>query len=756
MQALNMRYRAALVDEFQDTDHVQYEIFKKIFRDKPFFMIGDPKQAIYRFRGGDIFAYLKAAEDADARYTLQTNYRSQRALLSAMNRIFDIPNPFIYEGIGYQKLKSGTETAPLTLDDSEPPPLVIVSNSGGNSEEEKSVVDEIIRLISGSCEIGPSDNRRKLIPSDIAILVKSNNRGQSLKKALVKRGISAVVSRGDNVFQSDAARNLRLLIRAVTEPSDETLTRALLLSVFFQKTAKEVNAFQEEEEKWQTLLERLRKAHSDWVKKGAAFALEVFFDSYSIYPFLIGQNDGERLLTDLRHLLELLHAEETRLGKLPFRLLARFEERMSEATESETEQRLESDEDAVNIITIHKSKGLQYPVVFIPYFRFSFPRSSQTGILYHSPEENETVYELRADKLEAVREAEKTELLAEQRRQFYVALTRAEYRAYCYYRAEKAISATSPFLQPWVEGEKIADEIEIREQEVTTEERHIESKKTKTRRGVASAFERKLTPSWGVESYSSLVRPRYHPREISGLATGMFAFPRGARSGEALHTILEKLDFRAYRSESALPLIRETLEEFQIDGDANAVHAMLENVLYARLGEDRSFCLAELSGAERVHEMEFYLSAASLDIVSIRKLLENRKVNLKEEAEHGFLKGYIDLLFRMRGRYYIIDWKSNHLGNRYEDYEDVALGMAMEEHQYIFQLYLYSTAVYRFLKRRVPNFDYERDFGGAYYVFLRGVRPDPESRSGLYFEKPPLEIIRKLDAFFDTGGSDEL
>ncbi len=757
--SLDQKYQAALIDEFQDTDSLQYGIFSTLF-DKPnkiFFMIGDPKQAIYRFRGGDINTFLKAKKRAlgkESVYTLTSNYRSQPNLISALNLIFNIDDPFLTNGIDYERIESQIEPSPLTKDGQVPPPFVILA-SEKDTDKTELVAAEIKSLLSSKVRL----RNRPLLPSDIAILVKSNGKARDFKKTLVKHGIKAVISKGRSVLTGITARHLHILLKSIVEPSEETL-RAALISMFFNRTPADIKNL-ENEEKLLTLLESVYRAFKNWSNRGIVFALEKFFEENRIYPRLIRLPEGDRILTDLRHLVEILHNEEQSVGYMPLRLFAIFEDRLAhpDSDEEENEQRLESDEDAVNIITIHKSKGLEYPVVFVHNFGFSSKSLSKYGIVAYEGDSDKFICELRHDKQPEASESEKLEILAENRRLYYVALTRAAYRVYSIYVPEKENakepSAVVPFLKPWVEGIKDAEDVEVRKITANDVKMQKNVYHETQKQGEARLFKgvKDIIPAWGIESYSSLVKSGGHgvARSFEGEPEGIFAFPRGARPGEALHEIFEKLDYKVFPSEKGMALIQDTLQNYHIEGSVEDVAGMVARVLAVRLGESDSFCLGELSGADRIHELEFYLRAKTLYTAGIESLMEEEGILLKDNVIPGFLKGYIDLFFRINGKYYLVDWKSNHLGNSFDCYNSDSLKTAMREHQYGFQLAVYTVAMKRFLQNRLPDFDYNRDFGGAYYIFLRGVSDDATARTGIYYKKPDSDFITKLENYLDGG-----
>jgi exodeoxyribonuclease V beta subunit len=287
-------------------------------------------------------------------------------------------------------------------------------------------------------------------------------------------------------------------------------------------------------------------------------------------------------------------------------------------------------------------------------------------------------------------------------------------------------------------------------------------------------FGRRLSDDWRITSYSALIagrgdlpeRPDFdslagmpEPLPTEGAEPepeGVFAFPRGIRAGQCLHGILEEMDFQSGDGPELRRLVRRHLERQGLDPAWEwLVARWILDVLAAPLDAETGLRLNAVAAPDRVAEMGFYLPLSPLRAAQLERLMSDWRggagPGLAFGRVQGMLNGFIDLILVHRGRYYLLDYKSNHLGNRYGDYGRERLQAAVREHPYDLQYLIYSVALHRYLQRRLPGYDYRRHFGGVYYLFLRGMGPE-RGDSGIYRDRPPLELIEALDRLFGAGG----
>lgn len=797
---LRRRYRAALIDEFQDTDSVQYAIFRRAFGEgEALFFIGDPKQAIYGFRGADVFSYFAAADEAEARHTLGTNWRSDPRLVTAVNALFTSRSrPFHLAEIPFVPAGSGrtAEEVGLTIDGSpDPSPFRLwfaerpegrtsLGKEEGARRVAEAVSTEIALLLAGSRQGRVRLGGSPLAPADVAVLVRSNRQAALIQQALGARGVPSVLQSTGSLFESREAEDAFRLLRALAEPRDEGRIRAALLTDTFGVRGEELAALLADEERWTARLESFREYHDLWLERGILGAARVLLVREHVRERLLPLPDGERRLTNLLHCFEALHraAAEDDLG--PERLVRWLAAQLRDPSDAEEHQlRLETDAEAVRVVTIHRSKGLEYPVVFCPYC-WGGVRDQDGPVSFHGsgPDRGEFL-DLGSAELEAHRQLAAGELLSEDLRLLYVAVTRAKARCYLVWGAFRDAERSGlgylldpPPLSTCSDEELLADLRSLAARAGGTME-----VVPLPRPGSAERFDEAAGPGAGlsvrtfrgrvpeplrISSFTALAssspepdRPdrdeRTHsPRiEVPPDPASFLGFPRGARAGQCLHEIFEGLDFaRSWGPETEAWLAAKLSEHAFEPSWVDVVHRMVEHVLAAPLPETGGFSLGRLRAEDRAHELEFLFPCAGLTPRGLAEFFRSRAATELSEAfgrrlaelgfarTNGFLKGFIDLVFRADGRYYLLDWKSNFLGADPADYAADALGRAMVDECYVLQYHLYALALHKHLGSRVPGYDYDAHFGGVYYLFLRGVRPD-QPGAGIFYDRPSRELL---------------
>ncbi|MDF1614983.1 exodeoxyribonuclease V subunit beta [Desulfurivibrio dismutans] len=465
------RYPVALIDEFQDTDPVQYGILQKIYSpaetlasrrergtagsadySRRLLLIGDPKQAIYAFRGADIFAYLQAAQDAgDQRYTMTVNWRADRNLVAAVNALFQgVEEPFVVPGIDFPAVTARPkapdcwredvadgqiETRPLQF--LIPPPQMVEKIIPANRKQpgRGKAQDEAIRLVAADMvRLLAGAGRRAeqpLRPADIAVLVRSNRQATRMQEALQRRGIKAVLQSRDSVFASAEARQLSLLLHGLLAQADEARRRAAMLTDLLGAAASDLLALDEDEQQWQVWLLRFSRWSLLWQERGFMAMMRAIIEERQVAARLLAGQHGERRLTNFRHLVELLHGREREAHLQPPALLKWLDVGVADLRPGADpdELRLESDEEAVQVLTIHRSKGLEFPVVYCPFLWMTGKRNNEEKdkfFSFHDPDDQwRGKITLSPD--EPQRRARRRELFAEDLRLLYVALTRARH-----------------------------------------------------------------------------------------------------------------------------------------------------------------------------------------------------------------------------------------------------------------------------------------------------------------------------------------
>lgn len=818
------RYRAALIDEFQDTDQIQYKIFRTLFTDGsiPLFLIGDPKQAIYSFRGADIYAYLEAREDVpkEHHHTMTLNWRSSARLVEAVNHLFSLnkERPLVIDGLCYPEVTvpegSGGETKELLVADRDNSPLQLWFFSREAAEGRyiplnraypavvTAVTDEIAVLLEdasqGRAVIGSESHSKAVVPGDIAVIVRGHRQAKMIYDSLQLKGIPAVVRSDQSIFQTQEAQELRTVLTAIAEPGHEARVRASLATSVMGVAAGEIaRTFAADgEADWEQRLHSFREYHELWKNYGFMAMFRAFLESEGVRARLLSLPGGERSITNLLHCGELLHAQASTAHLGVDSLCTWFSEQVTTPPEGEEHQiRLESDEKAVKILTIHVSKGLEFPIVFCPFLWGGVIDGGATAVAHQG---FELVADVGSDNFEQHRRIALDEGLAENVRLLYVALTRAKYRcyvawgrfrytessalAYLFHAPEKT-PGSSPYEDLVAGMEAIDDGTMIEKIRSLASDGRINLVVDPAVERCAAfthsddgphplccrTMAEAIASEWRVSSFSSLIDGHETPPEFpdhdsfeeagqnnADEATpenSFFDFPKGADAGTFLHSIFEELDFAAATDENLAKLVSKAMKQSPAyEKQSAAVVAMLDTVVNAELLE--GLRLSALQPGSWVQEMEFYFPLRSIE----PKLLVNffRKhgvlapVDLERMAEslnfqnvEGMLLGFIDLLFCHEGRYYILDWKSNYLGNQPENYTPGNLARDMERKLYPLQYLIYTVAVNRYLARRIPDYRYETHFGGALYLYLRGI-DNSRPGNGIYFDKPDAVLIEGL------------
>jgi exodeoxyribonuclease V beta subunit len=832
-RAVRARFKAALIDEFQDTDPVQYAIFKEIFgqEESQLFFIGDPKQAIYGFRGADVFAYMEAARDASTRYTLRENWRSEPRLITAINTLFsESRQPFVYDEIPFQPAgpAKAKDSEILRVDGRHEPPFQMwflgasdasapgkpVSKTVARDRIAEAVAAEISRLLKLAKAKRAILGGRPLSEGDMAVMVRRNDEATLMQEALSTLRIPSVLYTTRNLFDSHEAMETERVLAALVEPSNEILSRAALATDMMGYGGEGLDALMEDEENWEARLMQFRRYHELWQERGFIRMFRTLLSEEGVLERLIRLLGGERRNTNMLHLMEVLHQisverKLTRAGVLKWL----SEQRAPETRRREEHQlRLESDEKAVRVVTIHRSKGLEYPVVFCPFVwdRSDMKKTKDPITFHHEKNGMRLTLDLGSAQMDENRPLAEKEQLAENLRLLYVALTRAKCRVYLVWgrfnEAETSAPAYLLHAPPaedgkntvraigehvkslgnealWAGLRKVVDKAQGSMALYSMPEGPGEARAPVSREEAplaARPFGARIDRRWKISSFSSLTSGSRHGEELADrdawlspveeeapaledteaekALSGIFAFPKGTKAGVFLHDLLEHLDFTSEHAASIKRLVLEKLvqhgfEEIWLDTILNMVQKVLSVPLEL---EQQDFSLSRISNGERLNEVEFYfplklITPADLEKIDLRAgqpqgamEVPERVGRLEFAPVRGYMKGFMDLVFRFEDRFYLVDWKSNFLGSRVEDYDGPRMAAAMAESFYTLQYHLYTVALHQYLKVKQPGYDYGKHFGGVYYVFLRGVDPDKGPQYGVFRDRPSQALIEDL------------
>lgn len=795
---LRGRFAAALIDEFQDTDDSQWGIFSTVFAaDSHFlYLIGDPKQAIYKFRGADIYSYLGAQDEAKHKFTLGKNWRSHPHLVEAVNTLFQREQAFLLENLRFDAVEPAKSAADGELHDAQrqaDAPMVLwqlppsEEKSGywdkGKAEQEirLAVCNEIVSLLNLPLQLkthkpNKAPEQNAIQPQDIAILVRSNQQAQAYQIALREVGVPAVLNSVESIFTRPEAADLHTLLQAVANPSDSGLLKQALTLSWFALDGQGLYALLNNEAELDNWMARFLNYYQEWQKLGLMAMMQKLLTQEKIRQHLANTASVERQLTNIYHAIELTHqaAMNDHLGIN--KTLDWLHAAMHRDSQSETQQlRLESDDDAVQIVTMHRSKGLEYPIVFCPCLWEDRAVKDNRPITCHA--QGKTIVDLGSEQFAEHLEQAALEQRAEDLRVFYVAVTRAKYRCYLAWAnvrtKDKANQSAFAHLLDFTERDcseqqAVLENLAAQQPEqfayqVLTTPNSVQGSYQK-RRVIhtlqANQRQRQLVTHWQMSSYTALSALSEHDApelpEDKAREQGEVLIPRataeqlpkGAHTGNVVHDLLENHRFSDLAERKDISMIRDkACQRYSLKLDRpEMLDEILEKVVKTPLSAtDPDFCLMNLADKQCLKEMPFYLAMQDMNAQHLNKVLQDTPAYqpLSSKALSGYLTGFIDLICEYDGRYYVMDYKTNFLA----DYEEANLTLAMLEHNYGLQYWLYTVVLHRYLQNRLPDYDYHQHFGGVRYLFVRGMMPDVPM-SGVYHDKPELPRINALATLF--------
>jgi len=809
--AIRAQYPVAMVDEFQDTDPWQYQSLDRIYNTNSvephnaLVMIGDPKQAIYSFRGADLSTYLQARDaaltnDPKAVHSLSSNYRSTPRLVHALNHVFgQVPQLFATAlgDIDYVPVNSQSKEQPLsdTHGMALKPLNVLYLPVPADSEKAYwAAPPHLHQMAEGfaSTMVSLLQQHSDIAPGDMAVLVRSHAHAKAMQAALRARHLPSVfLSDNANVYQSEEALDLWRVLRAVATSRQASWMRSALVCRLWGFSNAQLPVVLQDLSHADVLAESGQRWLMQWQKQGVLPMLYSWMHEQDIAARLLAMPEGERRLTNLLHLGELLQDASQHLQG-PEALLQYLQDQLQASSSNPEAQkmRLETDAQCVQIITFHKSKGLEYPLVFVPFLGSFSAQEKGSGKSTDDEEEAPDLTETTID---------------EDMRLLYVALTRAKrglwlglastkYAVMGSKGKEVKLSAVSRLLQ-----RQSRDDLEARLHAAwgscediaispvpTPERRPYQSQSVQTQAQAALIPKRTAHKFWWTASFSSLTlglesasSPETNPSDPSNPSANDSAvssslawqsFPAGARYGTLLHDLLQ------YQAQNAWPLaqtaahtsaaqdknwqalVKRKTDYLQLPLPAQAMLLpWLEHIISTPLpllSADTPLAplaaplvLQQLQPEQMWAEMEFslpvgQLSSQELDGLIQRHVLPGQdRPALQAKVMQGMLTGFMDLVLQHEGRFWVLDYKSNFL----TDYQAHSLSDAVLAKRYEVQYVLYTLALHRLLQSRLPDYNYEQHMGGAVYLFLRGI---DSPHAGVHTLRPAWALIDQLDSLF--------
>ena len=837
---MHRRWPIVMVDEFQDTDPVQWQVIDRAFSGRStVILIGDPKQAIYAFRGGDIVTYLKAADTAGDKQTLGTNWRSDGALVDRLQVVLrgaelGDPRIVVHDVDAYHRgsrLAAAPSCDPFRL-------RVVKRETFGRSGIQNLNIDDlrthiprdlaadIQALLAGEATF----SGRRLEARDIAVIVESHKDARACHRALGNAGVPSVYTGDSDVFGSEAAEHWLAVLEAFDQPHRSGVVRAAAATMFFGETAETLASGSD------ALTDRVAETLREWAGHARERGVAAIFEAAQLSGMgdrVLSWQNGERHMTDMAHMTQLLqeaaHREHYNLPALRDWLRTQREER-SGATEHN--RRLDSDATAVQIMTVWVSKGLQFPVVYLP---FAFNRNVQERelVLFHDGD-TRCLHVGGKDSADydAVAVQGRKEQASDDSRLTYVAMTRAQSQVVAWWSPayDEPNGGLSRLLRGREPGQstvpdrcvpaKISDDdamAQLQKWEAAggpvIEESVVALPSAVTDGAEAVEFEvrhfhRAIDTSWRRTSYSGLIRAA----EASGVssepevielddevaeipvvarASGpdvpspMADLPTGAKFGTLVHAVLETADpFAPDLATELESKIREHSVWWPVDVEASELAAAMVPMHDTPLGLlAEGVTLRRIGLQDRLREMDFELPLAGGDVraaapdirlADVGELLREHLPSddvlasyadrltddaLGSQSLRGYLSGSVDVVLRVGGRYLVVDYKTNWLGDgdrplTSADYDRPRMIEAMLHSDYPLQALLYSVVLHRFLRWRQPDYDPSKHLGGVLYLFLRGMcgaeTPVVDGHpAGVFSWQPPASLVVALSDLLD-------
>lgn len=816
-RVLQNKFPVAMIDEFQDTDDAQWSIFASLAENHNnyLYLIGDPKQAIYRFRGADIYSYLSAQEKSDRKYNLGTNWRSQPTLVEAVNTLFDVEKPFLIEPIEYLPVDAASKKRVLTQDNKAFEKMVLwvldknpdhkdgywLSSKGQPKEQVRThVVNEILNLLNinnqvlvkshnyltdhSKIEKKGDHNNKPLSPVDIAILVRSNPEAEAYQQALADHGLPSVLNSKISVLSSSQAEEIYHILNAVLRAGNLSLMRYALCQPWFGLNGNDLHSLQDQQQQMDDWIISFQLYHERWEKKGLLAMMQTLMDDKGVVRHLAKYRDVERRLTNINHILELL--QEVAIGNRlsMIKTMQWLEDAMQGRVVAEGQElRLESDENAINIVTIHSSKGLEYPVVFCPDLWAKARVNKKDVAVFHR--DGQQISDIGSDHFDEHLQLTQYEDQAEELRLLYVAVTRAKYRCYVAWADQRTLKDENQSAFAYLLKQRQGDDwiarmtdlctqkpkvFEYQLLEVDKEIKAIYHQPIKQNLFSNKELKRQIKTKWMMSSYSALAYHSLHEsvpelpldksqeQETSSaieipdnVSEEQEVLPKGAHTGNLVHELLEYTEFSVLANllddENYVKNRTEMIKRFAVNiDDESILDQLLQNTVKTALThDDPEFILANLNESQCLKEMPFYFAVEQLNTLEINQLLKHSKsyLPLTQQQIQGQLTGFIDLICEYQGRYYVMDYKTNSLA----DYSIPSMTESMREHNYGLQYWLYSLVLHRYLQQRLPEYDFNIHFGGVRYLFVRGMNPS-EPMSGVFQDQPDLVTIEALSIVF--------
>ncbi|WP_343034352.1 UvrD-helicase domain-containing protein [Enterobacteriaceae endosymbiont of Donacia versicolorea] len=793
-----------LVDEFQDTDQQQYNIFKKIYMNQPkniILLIGDPKQAIYSFRGANIFTYLKALSEIKKCYTLKNNWRSSSTMVKGVNKLFSNRSyPFLFKNIIFHpisytiqklnyhfiinnKIKSGITFWYLNKE---------ISVNLYKEKMSYQCAYKIYKLIilgqKNKAFLNKNGKNKNINISDITVLVRNRYEYNILKKEFIKFNLPYIyLSKFDNIFKKQEAKELLILLTSILEPNKKKNIRNFLARKLFN-----INLCYFDDNKKKSFIEKIiykfHKYKFIWEKKGILNMLETIFIKDSFFKKNILNSIQKKKIANILYLGELIQIScfNKKNNKAIIKWLLQQITYPNKILLNK-QNKLYDNINKIKIMTIHQSKGLQFPIVWLPFIASNtLDLINDNGIIFYDEKNFKITIDFQKHH-KSIKSFLK-ESLSENLRLLYVALTRSIFHCsigianikFNNLKQQNLYSLYTTSLNFLIKKKNNISNIDFKKILYSLKNKNICIKniqqkkilklkniyKTNIKKESLFKFKNenynyinkillsyskiKKQQSYNFNYFNNSYKYKFLNFNQTNIKKTQYTFPIGKNIGIMIHNIFEKLDFTKSITRN---FIKKELIKKNINISWNIILTnWLNNILRTSLGQNK-IILNKINNENKITEFEFLLSIKNFlffeefnNIINKYDSISNKLPKLNFQKIKGFLTGIIDLILLWDTKYYIIDYKTNWLGYNSKYYQKKYLEKDICLNRYDIQYHIYTLALHKYLNYRINNYNYEKNFGGIIFLYIRGIHK--KKKNGIWEIKPSYKIISKLDKLF--------
>lgn len=782
---ISKKYPVTIIDEFQDTDYSQFKIFDNIYKKKNIFtllLVGDPKQSIYDFRNADIFSYIKITSKIKKKIKLLTNWRSSYNTINGINKLFSKVNqPFILNDIKYIPSKYNTKNSNLSfiLHDKIQPAINIwyTKKQENNSTNDKITIAKKCAYkicswlnyskINKATITNKNNVSLPICKSDITILVNNSNEAKIICKVFEKNNLSTLyISKKNNIYSTKEAKDILTILKTIIHPEDINKLKNSLITNLIKVKMLEIKQIKINEKKHYKFIKIFKYYSEIWKKFGIISLFNIMLVNFNLVQKNNILNNNEQKIINILHIGELLHKVYYKI-KDENNLVNYLEQKIlnNKKTNKNEQIRYNNLDNKIKVMTIHQAKGLEFPIVWIP---FILGENKFNKNIYHNRNNFKKTFTCKKNILM------EEELLSERIRKFYVAITRSIYNCNVVIKLTKLNKETdlkkknelnhlinkktNNFKKYLMKFKKEFKNNEIIVNHFKTKKNiYLDNKKQVKKLKKIYYLTRILNNIPKINSFSSIKKQKpnffnsYIKNKISknNILTP-HTFPKGKYYGKFLHKILENINFN---KQINFNFIKYEIKNIELNEKWTPIIINWLKTILNKPLNNKNICLSNITENEYKKEITFHIKIKKYITKKLfNKIIQNydcisaQAPLISFNKLSGILTGAIDMIFCWKNKYYIIDYKSNWLGENKNSYSNKKIINIIINNRYDIQYQIYSLALHKYLKMKIKNYKFKKNFGGVFYLFIRGI--NNENKNGIFFKKINVKFINKLNKLF--------